>query len=254
MEVKIFMRCKYCKLELRSGQFISEKTLKRRKVRQPTLVVLYPVCCSCWQKLKAKVSLNEITYTPKDVEILSKIGALVESCKASCESGRIGDLQSAIGQIEAFDLVRASVEKEFKTAADRAAFLASKVELFTQSCEEAKNVIRDSFNSGYKTCRILACRHTANRETRKRIFDRDGWACKYCGSDKFLTIDHIIPVRLGGGNGDENLQCLCLKCNCAKGALKKQRWDANGVRNHHTNGIAGLDFVDKLDAAIPSMP
>lgn len=44
---------------------------------------------------------------------------------------------------------------------------------------------------------------------------------KYGGDRKaakggLLTIDHIIPVRLGGANTPDNLQPLCLSCNTSK--------------------------------------
>jgi len=41
--------------------------------------------------------------------------------------------------------------------------------------------------------------------------------CLFCGSKERLTIDHIIPVSKNGGNNEENLQCLCSKCNSKKG-------------------------------------
>jgi len=42
--------------------------------------------------------------------------------------------------------------------------------------------------------------------------------CKQCGSNKDLTIDHIIPLSQGGTSESLNLQVLCRECNQAKGA------------------------------------
>jgi hypothetical protein len=41
--------------------------------------------------------------------------------------------------------------------------------------------------------------------------------CLRCGRTERLSIDHIIPVTLGGSDELSNLQCLCLYCNCSKG-------------------------------------
>lgn len=38
-----------------------------------------------------------------------------------------------------------------------------------------------------------------------------------CGTKYRLTMDHIVPLDLGGGNHRANLQCLCKACNKAKG-------------------------------------
>ena len=40
--------------------------------------------------------------------------------------------------------------------------------------------------------------------------------CAHCGSTKNQTIDHIIPIDLGGSHGIGNLQTLCLSCNSSK--------------------------------------
>jgi 5-methylcytosine-specific restriction endonuclease McrA len=53
-------------------------------------------------------------------------------------------------------------------------------------------------------------------EQRSRIFERDGYKCRICGSRDDLCIDHIIPVTKGGDNADENLQTLCKPCNIKK--------------------------------------
>jgi 5-methylcytosine-specific restriction endonuclease McrA len=47
---------------------------------------------------------------------------------------------------------------------------------------------------------------------RERILAAHGHACAYPGCDeaKGLEIDHLIPLELGGSDGDENLQALCV--------------------------------------------
>jgi 5-methylcytosine-specific restriction endonuclease McrA len=40
--------------------------------------------------------------------------------------------------------------------------------------------------------------------------------CVACGSKTKQTIDHIIPIDLGGSHGIGNLQTLCLSCNSSK--------------------------------------
>lgn len=44
-----------------------------------------------------------------------------------------------------------------------------------------------------------------------------GGKCAYCGSDRDLTLDHIVPRSRGGSNCVENLQVLCMKCNTTRG-------------------------------------
>jgi 5-methylcytosine-specific restriction endonuclease McrA len=56
------------------------------------------------------------------------------------------------------------------------------------------------------------------RLSRRGIFARDGYSCQYCGiTAKDLTIDHVVPKRMGGGATWENLVCCCRKCNTKKG-------------------------------------
>lgn len=43
--------------------------------------------------------------------------------------------------------------------------------------------------------------------------------CKYCRTEDNLTIDHKIPVILGGTNDASNLQCLCFRCNGIKSGI-----------------------------------
>lgn len=57
------------------------------------------------------------------------------------------------------------------------------------------------------------------RENRIKIFERDGYKCRYCGKQltRFTaTLDHVTPVAEGGDNSFENLLTACLDCNSRK--------------------------------------
>jgi len=53
---------------------------------------------------------------------------------------------------------------------------------------------------------------------RMKVFERDDYTCKHCGSRKNLTADHIYPEIMGGKATMNNLQTLCKSCNTRKGA------------------------------------
>jgi len=53
---------------------------------------------------------------------------------------------------------------------------------------------------------------------KREIFRRDNYTCQYCGQrKKNLTVDHVIPRRLGGDHTWENLVTACASCNHRKG-------------------------------------
>jgi len=53
---------------------------------------------------------------------------------------------------------------------------------------------------------------------RREIFRRDNFTCQYCGTRVgTLTIDHVVPKRLGGDHTWENLVTACSVCNHIKG-------------------------------------
>jgi 5-methylcytosine-specific restriction endonuclease McrA len=71
---------------------------------------------------------------------------------------------------------------------------------------------------------VVKLRHHVKRPlpelklSRRSIFARDNYTCQYCGTTgKDLTIDHVIPKRMGGGMEWENLVTCCRKCNTKKG-------------------------------------
>ncbi len=56
------------------------------------------------------------------------------------------------------------------------------------------------------------------RLSRRSILARDNYRCQYCGhTGHDLTVDHVIPKRLGGPTSWDNLVCCCKRCNTKKG-------------------------------------
>jgi 5-methylcytosine-specific restriction endonuclease McrA len=71
---------------------------------------------------------------------------------------------------------------------------------------------------------VLKLRHQVRRPvpqlrlSRRSVFARDNYQCQYCGiTGRELTIDHVIPKRLGGPGTWENLVTCCRRCNAKKG-------------------------------------
>ncbi len=60
--------------------------------------------------------------------------------------------------------------------------------------------------------------------SRKEIFRRDHYTCQYCGKQtNELTIDHVIPRRLGGRTSWANVVSACARCNHLKGGMTPQQ-------------------------------
>jgi HNH endonuclease len=81
--------------------------------------------------------------------------------------------------------------------------------------KQARNTSAPRENSASKTYR----KHISAQRQRY-IWSRDQRCCRQCGSARFLEIDHIIPLALGGTDDVENLRLLCRPCN-QRAAIEK---------------------------------
>lgn len=54
--------------------------------------------------------------------------------------------------------------------------------------------------------------------TRQNVFKRDQFCCQYCGRNKDLTLDHVVPRAKGGKSAWTNLVTACKRCNSEKGS------------------------------------
>jgi hypothetical protein len=60
-----------------------------------------------------------------------------------------------------------------------------------------------------------------SKRLRFEVLRRDGHTCRYCGRsapEVRLTVDHVVPVALGGSDAPENLVTACSECNSGKSA------------------------------------
>lgn len=94
-------------------------------------------------------------------------------------------------------------------------------------------------------------RETIPDEQRRRILERDGFACRYCGATyqdtlKAHHIDHITPVSAGGVSEDWNLVTACPRCN----HKKNDSLDLQGVTQAEiVNGEVWEKLSDFLEVA-----
>jgi hypothetical protein len=63
-----------------------------------------------------------------------------------------------------------------------------------------------------------------SKRARYEVLVRDGHRCRYCGIGSAdgarLTVDHVVPVALGGGDGPDNLAAACAECNAGKSSTQ----------------------------------
>lgn len=63
--------------------------------------------------------------------------------------------------------------------------------------------------------------------TNVEIFERDGWVCQLCDrkvdpavkwpDPRSASLDHVVPLSMGGDHSRENTALACLECNVRKG-------------------------------------
>ena len=70
-------------------------------------------------------------------------------------------------------------------------------------------------------------RYEISGHVQQKVWKADGFACVYCNrpmGEVQLTIDHFIPLELGGENNTKNYLSACRKCNKDKGNTHPSKW------------------------------
>lgn len=80
-----------------------------------------------------------------------------------------------------------------------------------------------------------------SKRTRFEVLRRDNHTCRYChATDAPLTVDHVIPVALGGSDDPSNLVAACRDCNSGKSSSAPEASMVADVREsalHHAEMI-----------------
>lgn len=53
--------------------------------------------------------------------------------------------------------------------------------------------------------------------SRHNVLRRDNFLCQYCGTNRNLTLDHLLPRSRGGETSWYNIVTACSRCNSRKG-------------------------------------
>lgn len=79
-------------------------------------------------------------------------------------------------------------------------------------------------------------RRKYGKDIRKMLYKKADGRCVLCGREillKDISIDHVIPLSMGGADSVENLQCTCAECN---------RFKANILPSDFTERISTIFF------------
>lgn len=67
--------------------------------------------------------------------------------------------------------------------------------------------------------------------TKREILRRDDYTCQYCGhKTRVLTVDHVVPRRLGGRHVWTNVVAACPPCNRRKGGKLPENLNMRLIR------------------------
>ena len=83
---------------------------------------------------------------------------------------------------------------------------------------------------------------------KKELFEEMNGRCAYCGIEleyKKATIDHKVPLAVGGTNDRENLIICCFSCN----HYKRNR-DIEGFRKSIQNTVKWLKYISAYRLAL----
>jgi hypothetical protein len=70
-------------------------------------------------------------------------------------------------------------------------------------------------------------RYQISGEVQQGIWARDGFKCMYCErkmGETLMSIDHFVPLELGGKNDTTNYLSACKKCNKRKANNPPNEW------------------------------
>lgn len=169
------------------------------------------------------------------------VGALY--CSVECGVRAAGGVSLRAGSVEACDVcfwsfvMRSPLDRYCSDACRRVAINAKR-QVARAEGRHAKAVRSDAMREAEhrKRARRRGAA-TGDRVVRSEIGDRDGWLC-FCGGavDRTLvwpdpgsaSIDHVVPLSMGGAHDPGNVRISHLGCNVRRGAARGEELEVCG--------------------------
>lgn len=191
------------------------------------ITIRRPVCGTCITKIKA--TGREPNNHSSDYVINQELKDIKVALSSLPKTTSLETFLLLDDKLKALDRHVRYAEGDFEKAAEKAALLGARVSELLSARAFAKELVAGRINRTYETLRKVANDTIKDPKLRQLVFERDGFKCVACSSLEFLSVDHIIPIRAGGGNTDSNLQTLCLPCNCSKRDKEDSEWRGRGI-------------------------
>ena len=98
-----------------------------------------------------------------------------------------------------------------------------------QHSDQPEILVGPSLNGGATLPKIWhrKLRYEISGAVQQKVWAADGFKCVYCGAamgSALLTVDHFIPLELGGKNDVTNYLSACKRCNKDKGSENPVAW------------------------------
>lgn len=111
--------------------------------------------------------------------------------------------------------------RERHLAGKRAYYEAKRAERVAKSAEWQKaNPIKVAIRAGKRRARLKSCYSTLSSNLIDTLLSEQDSKCTYCAlpftKRRRPSIDHFMPLALGGRHADENIVLCCHRCNCRK--------------------------------------
>lgn len=91
-----------------------------------------------------------------------------------------------------------------------------------------------------------------SKRLRYEVLRRDNHTCRYCGAsapDVSLTVDHVVPQALGGGDEPSNLVTACEPCNSGKTSMPADAPIVADVEQDALRWAAAMDKAAEMARA-----
>lgn len=109
--------------------------------------------------------------------------------------------------------------------------------------------IHDTPPAGRDADLVTVTSGKVSKRLRYEVLRRDNHTCRYCGGvppDVRLTVDHVIPIALGGPDDPSNLVAACADCNSGKSSVPPDAAVVDDVRQDALRWAAAMRHAETI--------